>query len=436
MSENDRSKPLDNNVNMNTAISSDNEKKVSTQPAGFLLNKFVLIAMGALLAAAAWAGQTVIVILLGLALASAGLSRLWSHFSLKGVRCERQLNGQRAFPGETLEMKLRLVNRKPLPLPWIEITDEVPAGFTPDLSEGSRPGFNQISLSTSIMWYSAINWKYSLHCQRRGYYPLGPLTVTSGDIFGFYPRTATATATDHIIVYPRVFSLSRLAIPSLYPLGEAKSEKRIFEDPSRTIGVREYSPGDSLRRIHWKASARHRQLQVKVFEPTTTLKAAIFLAIDSFQNQGLWDYDAMELGISTAASLAQFMIDKNSQVGLLSNSKLADSDLPASIPSGSGVDQLLQILEALAKSTPIYSESFLNYFQKERKGLPMGTTLIFVFACIPDGLKAALTDLRESGYKVIVFQVGEVKDGEAVPEISWYSIREYGEPMLINQQEN
>ncbi len=266
----------------------DSEKKTSTEPAGLLLSKFGLIAAAIILILAAWAGQTVIVILLGLALAAAGLSKLWSILSLKGVHCERYLSEQRVFPGEYLELKLRVVNRKLLPLPWLQVNDEVPAGFTPDLHlvPGNKPGFNSISQSTSILWYSAINWKYRLFCNKRGYYPLGPLTVTSGDIFGFYPRTATEPVKDYIIVYPKIYPLGRLAIPSLYPLGEAKSEKRIFEDPSRTIGVRDYSPGDSLRRIHWKASARHQQLQVKVFEPTTTLKVAMFLAVDSFQYNG------------------------------------------------------------------------------------------------------------------------------------------------------
>lgn len=109
----------------------DAEKNVITQPAGLLLNKIGLIILGILCILAAWAGQTVIVILLGLALAAAGLSRLWSHLSLKGVHCERLLTENRVFPGEYIELKLRVSNRKPLPLPWIEVQDEVPSGFAP-----------------------------------------------------------------------------------------------------------------------------------------------------------------------------------------------------------------------------------------------------------------------------------------------------------------
>jgi uncharacterized protein (DUF58 family) len=240
-------------------------KKASTQAAGIFLNKFGLISVALLLILAAWGGQTIIVILFGLVLGLAGLARLWSYWSLKGVTCERSLTESRVFPDEYLELKLKVTNRKLLPLPWIEVNDQVPSGFIEGLvsARDARPGFETISQSTSILWYSAVTWKYRLQCKRRGYYPLGPLSVTSGDIFGLYPRTAGELTQDYIIVYPRVYSVSHLSIPSLYPLGDVKSDNRIFEDPSRTIGIRDYLPGDSLRRIHWKASARQQQLQVK-----------------------------------------------------------------------------------------------------------------------------------------------------------------------------
>jgi uncharacterized protein (DUF58 family) len=412
--------------------------KASTRPASVLLNKFGLIAAALLLILAAWAGQTVIVILLGLGLAAAGLTRLWSHYSLKGVRCERQLNECRTFPEGILELKLRVANRKLLPLPWLQVTDEVPSGFNTEgtPAPGNRIGFDLISRTTSIMWYSAVIWKFRLLCKKRGYYTLGPLTVTSGDIFGFYPRSVIETAEDHIIVYPVIFEIRNLVIPSLYPMGEAKSNNRLFEDPSRTIGIRDYSPGDNLRRIHWKASARHQQLQVKVFEPTTSLRAAIFLAIDSFQDEGLWNHDDEELGISTAASLAHHLIDINGQTGLWVNSQLADTGNSARIPLRSGVDQLMQVLEALAKVVSVPSSPFAEFLNNERRNLPLGTTLIFIFRRIPEKLKEILADLKETGYQILVFQIGEVDKSNLPAEITWFQVRPPGELIEISRQES
>ena len=248
-------------------VADQGESRFSSQPTGYLLGKFGLLAILAGLVLAAWYGQVIIVILLGLVLATAGLSKLWSRFSLAGVSCQRQLSERRVFPGEHIELRLRLVNRKLLPLPWIQVDDEMPLKFSADvpLSPGSKPGFGFLSKGAALLWYTGVSWKQRLNCDRRGYYPLGPITLTSGDIFGFYPRSITESLVDHVIVYPKVFPIDQLGIPSLYPIGETTAERRIFEDPTRVIGVRDYSPGDSRRRIHWKASARHQNLQVKVF---------------------------------------------------------------------------------------------------------------------------------------------------------------------------
>jgi uncharacterized protein (DUF58 family) len=398
--------------------------KTSVHPAGVLLNKYTLLVVLALLLLAAWAGQTAIVVLLGLGLSAAGLSLIWSRLSLKNVSCGRQLSENRAFPGEYLELKLRLANRKLLPLPWVQISDEVPEGFISDspVEAGARPGFSLICKNSSVLWYSAVSWQYRLQCLRRGYYPLGPLTVTTGDLFGFYPRTAVQTGTDTIIVYPRILSLSPPLIPSLYPLGEAKTDQRLFEDPSRTIGIRDYSPGDSLRRIHWKASVRRGELQVKVFEPSTTLQAAIFLAIDSFQNNGVWNHAEMETGIIAAASLSNLLLEKKSQVGLFSNSRMADSGQPARIQLSTGVDQLLQILEALAKATPIASQPFSAFFQEERRHLALGTTLIFIFSTIPDSMGGVFRELKERGYEITVYQTGESAESSRYAGINLYQV--------------
>lgn len=109
------------------------ETRFSSQPAGYLLSRPGLLALLAGLLLAAWYGQVVIVVLLGLVLSAAGLAKLWSRFSLVGVSCQRMLSEQRVFPGEHIELRLRLVNRKLLPLPWIQMDDEIPLKLSSDI---------------------------------------------------------------------------------------------------------------------------------------------------------------------------------------------------------------------------------------------------------------------------------------------------------------
>ncbi|MFC1965085.1 DUF58 domain-containing protein, partial [Chloroflexota bacterium] len=343
---------------------------------------------------------------------------------------QRFLSEQRVFPGEHIELRLRLVNRKILPLPWVQVDDEIPDQLAPPdatLPPGSRPGFSLLSNAASLLWYTGVSWRYRLFCRKRGYYPLGSIAVSSGDIFGFYPRSMTQPLINEVIVYPSLFPIHQLGIPSLYPLGETQAERRIFEDPTRTIGVRDYSPHDSLRHVHWKASARHQKLQVKVFEPTTTLKVALFLAVDSFTGDGVSSDDDFELGVSTAASVANYAVQQRSSVGLFANTCLPDSGQPIRILPGGGLHQLVGILEALAKVVSVPSISFGEFFQEEWGCLPWGTTLILVISRPPEALVAMLIGLREAGYKVLVLQIGGQGRNGADRAVAWHNVRSPGD---------
>jgi uncharacterized protein (DUF58 family) len=391
----------------------DKPTKITSQAAGYLLNWPGLLAMAGILVLAAWNGQAPIVVLTSLLFSSAGLAKLWSHLSLARISCRRQLSERRVFPGEKINVKLQVANRKPLPLPWIQVDDEIPQalGGASTLS-GERPGSVLIRRSAAMLWYSSVKWKYELPCLKRGYYPLGPTVISSGDIFGLYSRSLKTAMEDHVIVYPRIFPVGRLPIPSQQPLGESRSEYRVFQDPTRPIGVRDYQHGDSLRHVHWKASARLQALQVKIFEPTTTFKVALFLSVDSFTANGSFNEDAFELGISVAASLAHHVVEQGSPAGVFVNTRGVDSDQPVSlVPSGSR-DQLTSILEALAKVTASSSGPFEHFLENEQKVLHAGTTVALIFATPPETLPLLLHSLKENGFKLLLFVIGE---GEALP---------------------
>lgn len=436
------------------------EERFSSQPVGYLLGRFGLLLVLAGMLLAAWYDQIVIVIVLALVLSAAGLSKLWSRYSLAGVSCERALSERRIFPGEYIELRLRLVNRKLLPLPWIQLDDEIPNGLVPDVSlaPSNKTGFGFLSKAASLLWYTRVNWKQRLYGNKRGYYGLGPIILTSGDIFGFYPRSTTNPLIDHVIIYPKIFPIAQLVIPPRYPIGEATAERRIFEDPIRVIGVRDYSPTDSRRRIHWKASARHQNLQVKVFEPTTTLNVALFVAVDSFktkhdevssdeasepgistatsvdsfQQAESQDEEDFELGISTAASVANHLMEQRSSVGLFVNSRLADSGQPVTMLPGSSASQLVEMLEALAKVTHIASGPFEEFLQAELTGLPWGTTLVFILSRPSPSLTQILLSLTESGHRLMVLQVGEPAESQIEPTIAWHNVRQPGDLMKIS----
>ena len=380
-----------------------------TEASGFLFHRNSLIVAGGILFLSAWEGLVTIVIPLGLILAAALLAKTWARLSLVQVSCKRTVREKRLFPGDRTDVRLELANRKILPLPWVEIEDAIPAQLLEEKLPPSaqRPECASLLRSSSLLWYRRAKWKFSLRAGKRGFYSLGPLGLTSGDLFGFYRRRIEFPQPEFIIVYPRIFPIPPFSPPSLFPLGDIRSEKRIFQDPVRPIGLRDYQPFDSLRHIHWKASVRCQRLQVKIFEPTVTLQASLFLGVDSYHANGGCQEEDFEWGVSLAASLAHHFVAQGIPTGLFSNGRLIDSGQPVQILPGGSREQTLMILEALAKLTSEVNEPLESFLRGERRTLAQGSTLVFVLRQISNHLIWQLQELKEAGYKLAVLLTGE-----------------------------
>ncbi|MGB2813662.1 MAG: hypothetical protein WBC75_01020, partial [Dehalococcoidales bacterium] len=145
------------NIPITQGVTIPNES-TSSESTSFLLSKIGLIALLVILLIAAWNGQIFIVILLGLAISAAMLGKLWSRLSLRGVGCGRTVSEDRVFAGETVELKVRLVNRKVLPLPWVQLSHMVPdqLEIQDAIPESGRSNGRRIlGYNTSLFWYSA-----------------------------------------------------------------------------------------------------------------------------------------------------------------------------------------------------------------------------------------------------------------------------------------
>ena len=150
--------------------------KVSTKASGYLLTGGGHLFFTSILLLAVWYGKEALAVLASLMLAAALFSRGWSRLSLAGVRGRLLLAERRAFPGDVLSGRVRLVNRKPLPLPWVELEQALPAGLTPVLthSSGGTFGDGKLRYAASLGWYRALQWRIGFACARRGYFPLSP----------------------------------------------------------------------------------------------------------------------------------------------------------------------------------------------------------------------------------------------------------------------
>jgi uncharacterized protein (DUF58 family) len=211
-----------------------------------------------------------------------------------------------------------------------------------------------------------------------------------------------------LIVYPQVLPLAALGFPPKEPFGEVKASSRIFEDPSRPIGVRDHQPQDSFRHVHWKATARRQELQAKVYEPTTSHNLVIFLNVATFARhwQGV-SPALLERAIALAASVASHGFEQRFQVGLVANGSIPHSDQPIKVLPSRRPDQLARLLEALAAVTSFATSSIESLLLAESSRLPWGATLVVVTTVVTEEILSALVQLRDSGRRLVLVSLEE-----------------------------
>ncbi len=332
------------------------------------------------------------------------LGRLWARRSLAAVRLSRR-HDRRAFWGESFAVQLQVCNRSLLPVLWLKVADTVPAELVLGRS------FRQV---ISLAPRERQQLSYSLVGKQRGYYTLGPMIAEGGDLLGSTSYQKCYGDDDYVIIYPKIIPLLSLRFPSQSPFGTLPSRQRLLEDPTRIRGVRDYQPGDSLRRMDWKTSARTGSLQVRRFEPAIALETVIFLNLDGSDYGPVERVLATELGVVIAASISVHLVNQRQAIGLVTNGRdpLRESDTRAisstvvpALPLRKGREHLMDLLDLLARIQVARDGNavpFLDLVNRHSMGLPWGSTVMVVTSREVKGLLNTLLTLRRRGMVVVL----------------------------------
>ncbi len=325
--------------------------------------------------------------------------RWWSQRALKNVTLQRHLPTH-AFLGEVVPVHVDLRNRSWLPVIWLRAQDTVPVGLA--IGQESH---RQV---TRLGPYDHYRLQYVVYPQKRGYYQVGPLLLMSGDALGLVGQHQRQEAPAYLTVYPRIVPLAHVPLPSRSPLGTLHHTQPIFEDPTRIIGKRDYTTGDTLRRIDWKSTAAVGRLQVKQFEPSIALETTILLNLCAPEYELRTRVDATELAIVVAASLANWITGHKQTVGLATNG--LDPLNPATpvhaIPPRKGRGHLMRVLEVLARVQTGESVPLAALLSQQIVHLAWGTTVILITSHLDEGLLEGLLQARRAGLDAVVVLCG------------------------------
>lgn len=269
----------------------------------------------------------------------------------------------------------------------------------------------------SLWGYTEIVRRHKVRCIRRGCYDLKTATMTCGDLFGVSQNVRTERVDARLLVYPRPAPLALLPLPWRGWQGEFAVRRWTVEDPFLVQGVREYRRGDPLRAIHWKATSRTGELQVR--EQAYTADRRIMVLLNVAEKEDMWDEvtDAalIEWGIRCALTLVERGLDEGVPVGFGCNA--ASVDEPGSCTRLAPVSGNLQhkaILDAMAKLELAQQVNFPEFLRLETEQMGESCDYVVISAYRSANLDEQVRLLESKGSRVSVLPLErEVKRHEA-----------------------
>jgi uncharacterized protein (DUF58 family) len=330
----------------------------------------------------------------------------WCRRALAHVEAKRRFNTH-AFLGERIKIDLHVQNKGRLPLPWLELRETLPVALA---------GPNSFQSVINLGPRAEANFEYSVEARKRGYYQIGPLSISTGDILGLSDSLQAENQAEHLVVYPKIIPFTSIEIPSHSPQGTLRHTRPLFEDPTRVFGKRGYISGDSLRSMDWKASASTGQLQVKLFEPSIALETFVILNLNAEDYYYRSRIDSAELAIVIAASISNWIVNKKQIVGMIVNGRdpLTADGKSQSIPPRKGKAHLMRLLETLARVEIIENSPLVPLIHQQRYQLAWGTTLIVITGRIGDEVLDELYQARRSGQNAVLILSGRDSSDEAI----------------------
>ncbi|MCU0512721.1 MAG: DUF58 domain-containing protein [Anaerolineae bacterium] len=309
---------------------------------------------------------------------------LWAWLSVRGISLGRFTRARRSQVGRTFTEAFRVLNRAWLPKLWLDVRDH-----------SDLPGHRAGQVIPPLNPRRDHTWTVETPCRVRGEFTLGPLTLTGGDPFGMFTITRHINATERMIVYPATVPVEDFFLPSGLLSGGEAQRQLTHQTTTNAAGVREYVPGDSINRVHWRSTARRGKLIVKEFEVDPLVD--IWLFVD-FSSQSLVEEPGIqrvgrtgtvlpggyllppsteEYAVVIAASLAQYFLELERSLGFAAYVPHREVYQPER-----GTRQTTHIMETLAVARSLSNHSLQEMLALEAPGFARGTTLIIVTASL------------------------------------------------------
>lgn len=313
-------------------------------------------------------------------------SYLMSRGTLSTISVRREASG---IMKEGQEQPVRLyvrndgVRRRYL----FTVTDQLPDGL-----EVTGPGTTIID---ALAADQEMVVTYTMRARRRGVYRLGPVQLGHWDLLGLFAFARQAGDVDELVVHPTPEKLPESWLRAIALNALRQPRRRFRGEGTEFYGTRRYLPGDDLRRVDWKSTARRGELIVRQYERAEATDCTVVLDLQRQVHSGADEDSTLERGVKLAASVAVQLLERGSRVGLLATGSKNWSQAASADPR-----QKLKILDALARVQADTDADLAEQIRLRRGLMPKGGMVVIIS---PRRTAAALelgAALVDEGYAV------------------------------------
>jgi uncharacterized protein (DUF58 family) len=232
---------------------------------------------------------------------------------------------------------------------------------------------------------------------RRGVLRFSGVTVAAPDPFGLFRSLRHIPAPQSVLILPKRYSIPALKLPGSmkFQQGGVSMASSIGES-EEFVSLREYRPGDPLRRIHWKSFAKIGKPIVKEFQEEFFVRHA--LVLDTFSPRT--HSEIFEEAVSVAASLAVTIEDQDSLLDLMFIGPQAYC-----FTAGRGIAHTEQMLEVLASVQTCRDKNFESLKDLVLEHSSQISGCLCVFLDWDQARKDFVQALRAEGTPMLVFVV-------------------------------
>ncbi len=264
-------------------------------------------------------------VLAAAAAAAVALAALWVRVRAPRLQIERTARPPRLAVGEPCEIRLTARNATTRPTAVTTLEDDV-----------GRFGTARLVLAPLAPRARCVA-TYSLPTPQRGVQRVGPLSSSVEDPFGLARRSTRDPSSITVMVLPRTWTLDGLPAS---PGDEPEHGTHVLSSASTVdeefAALRDYVPGDDIRRIHWRSTARRGAPVVRQFDVPWQRRTTVLLD----QRAGV-DDAAFERAVSAAASVLELVARRDELVRLVTTAGADSGDVAA-------VDHLDDLMDRLA----------------------------------------------------------------------------------------